>query len=85
MSTVRYTYIRNGDPLKESYIEYGRQTSGPYNAYYEINYYNGAQFADVEVKWNTGTKIGRVRAPLAFPTSDWYCWDSNFNNVECEF
>lgn len=86
ISTVKYTYIRNGDPFKESYIEFGREMiTGPYNAYYDISYYNGAQFADVDVKWNTSDKTGRVMAPLYFPSSDWYCWDGNYNNVDCEF
>ncbi len=85
ISTVKYTYIRNDNPFKDSYIEFGHGISGPYNAYYNINFLENDQFADVEVKWNTSDKTGRVRAPLHFPTSDWYCWDGNFNNVECEF
>ncbi len=85
ISTVRYTLLNN-DPSKVSYIEFGRLTTGPYNAYYEINYYHqeGDVNIDANVEWSTSGKNGHVMAPLIFPTSGWYCWDSNYNNVECE-
>lgn len=83
VTSVRYTYIKDLDPFKESYIEFGALTTGPYNAYYEIRYFDGSQFADVDVEWSTSAKNGHVRAPLVFPTSDWYCWDGNYNNIEC--
>ena len=90
MGSVKYTYIRTlndnreTDPFKNSYIEYGL-TSNTLNAYYEINYYNFTlqQFVSVEVEWSTSGKNGRVKSPVWFGNEDWYCWDGNYNNVEC--
>ena len=82
---VKYTFIKSGDPFKDSYIEYGLVT-GALNAYYTIHYYNSLyqQFYDLNVEWNTTLHNGRVKCPGHFGTSDWYCWDSNFVNVTCE-
>jgi len=81
---VKYTYIKTGDPFKESYIEYGL-TTNTLNAYYTIHYYNPSdqQFYDLNVEWNTTTHNGRVKSLGYFKNSDWYCWDGNYINIVC--
>jgi len=81
---IRYTYIKSGDPFKDSYIEYGL-TSGTLNAYYAINYYDPArlQFNELRVEWSTSGNNGRVRSQNHFGNADWYCWDSNYINITC--
>ena len=81
---VKYTYIKTGDPFKDSYIEYGLTTNA-LNAYYTIHYYNPSyqQFYDLNVEWNTSTYNGRVKSLGYFDNSDWYCWDGNYINIIC--
>jgi len=81
-ATVKYTYVKNLDPFKTSYIEYGL-TSGDLNAYYKIHYFNGLKFSDVDVEWNTTTYNGRLKCLDYLGTEDWFCWDSNKINVIC--
>lgn len=82
--TVKLTYIKSGDPFKDSFIEYGL-TTNTLNAFYNIHYYNSnfQQFYDVNVEWNTTQHNGRVKCPAFFGNSDWYCWDGNYINVTC--
>jgi hypothetical protein len=88
IATIKYTYIRElnnegtTDPFRNSSIEYGL-TANPLNAYYKIHYFNGIQFSDVDVEWNTTGHNGKVKAPLFFPTSNWYCWDGNLVDITC--
>jgi hypothetical protein len=81
---IKCTYVKTGDPFKDSFIEYGLTTS-TLNAYYTIHYYNTSyqQFYDLNVEWNKALHNGRVKCPGYFGTSVWYCWDSNFLNVTC--
>ena len=51
VGNVKYTYLKN-DAFKTSYIEYGL-TSNALNAFYNIHYYNGVKFSDVNIEWST--------------------------------
>ncbi len=88
IGTIKYTYVRAlnnsrvADPFKDSYIEYGK-TSASLNAYYNIHYYNGLSFSDVNVEWNDISHNGRVKSSVHFGNSNWYCWDSNLINITC--
>jgi hypothetical protein len=82
VGTVKYSFVKDLDSFKTSYIEYGL-TSNPLNAYYTIHYYNGVKFSDVNVEWNTTTKNGRVKCLDYLGDTDWHCWDSNKLNVTC--
>ncbi len=83
LGTIKYTYIKSSDPFLNSYIEYGL-TSSTLNAYYSIHYYNGIKFSDVNVEWNTTTREGRVKSLDYLGDTNWYCWDSNRVNVNCQ-
>ena len=78
---VIYTWVGTGDPFKTSYLEYGL-TSDVLNAYFLVHYYNGAKFSDVEIRWNTTTKNGKIKS-LDYLGNTWYCWDANKINVTC--
>lgn len=82
--TVKYTYIKSGNPLKDSYIIYGL-TSNTLNAFYKISYYNSSyqKFLEMEVEWSTSGHNGRVKCEQCFGNDDWYCWDSNYLNSDC--
>jgi hypothetical protein len=85
---VKYTYVRAlndsrvADPFKDSYIEYGT-TTGTYDSYYTIHYYNGSAFADMNVEWSSAGLNGRVKCQAFFSDALWHCWDGNYVNVTC--
>lgn len=88
MGTVKYTYVRtlndsrSPDPFKSSYILYGKMTV-TYDSYYTIHYYDGSGFSDVNVEWNSTSRIGHVKCPAFFADSNWHCWDANYGNIKC--
>jgi hypothetical protein len=88
VTTVKYTYVRTlndaraTDPFKNSYILYGK-TTGNYDSYYTIHYYDGSDFSDVNVEWHSTNKIGHVRCQPFFGDTNWHCWDARFTNTIC--
>ena len=80
---IKYTYTKSG-AYEGNYIEYGLTTSA-LNAYYKIHYYNSSEekLFDLDVEWSTTLHNGRVKCPVHFQTSNWYCWDSNHLNITC--
>jgi hypothetical protein len=84
VGSVKYTYVKNGDAFKTSYIEYGL-TTNTLNAYYTIHYYNSSivKFSEVNVEWNTTTHNGRVKCLDYLGDINWHCWDNNKINVTC--
>jgi hypothetical protein len=88
IGTIKYTYVRTlnntrvPDTFRNSYIEYGL-TSASLNAYYNIHYYTGVDFSDVNIEWNTTTHNGRVKSFGFFGDQDWNCWDANRVNTVC--
>ncbi|MGE5457623.1 MAG: hypothetical protein ACM3RX_04650 [Methanococcaceae archaeon] len=88
VNSVKYSYIRDKndsgqtDPLKGSYIESGR-TTDPLNSFYSIHYFNGISFLDLRIEWNSTSNEGRVRSLSYFGNNNWYCWNSNYQNIVC--
>ena len=81
IGSVKYTYIKN-DSFLNSSIEYGL-TSSDLNAYFNIHYFNGVKYSDVNIEWNTTTHNGHVKSVDYLGDSNWYCWDSNKINITC--
>jgi len=81
IGTIKYTYLKS-DSFINSTIEYGL-TSNDLNAYYNIHYFNGTKYSDVNVEWNTTTHNGHVKSADYLGDSNWYCWDSNKINIVC--
>jgi hypothetical protein len=83
ISKIKYTYVKTGDVLKGSNIEYGL-TSNPLDAYYKVYYHNGVEFFNVDVEWSTTLKNGRLKSEDYFlGDTDWHCWDANKVNITC--
>ena len=82
IGSVKYTHIKNNDPFKTSYIEYGMTTSA-LNAYYTVHYFNEVKFSDVNIEWNTSTHNGRVKSIDYLGDSEWHCWNANKINDVC--
>ena len=82
IASVKYTYVKNLDSFKTSYIEYGL-TSNTLNAFYNIHYYNSAKFSDVNVEWNTTAHNGRVKSIDYLGDNIWHCWNENKINITC--
>lgn len=81
IGTVKYTYLKTGS-FKNSYIEYGK-TTGTYDSYYNISYYDGTAFSAMNVEWSSTNYSGRVKCPLWFGDNNWHCWNSNLVNITC--
>lgn len=85
---IKYTYVRtkdddgDDDPFESSYIEYGK-TTGLYDSYYNISYFNGLTFSLVNVEWNSVSHIGRVKCQPFFSDNLWHCWDGALANTLC--
>lgn len=85
VGSVKYTYIKTGSPLKDSFIEYGL-TTGSLNAFYNVYLYDTEsllKFVTVNIEWSTTGHNGRIKAPDYFSDTAWHCWDSNGNDTEC--
>jgi len=85
VASIKYTYIKTGSPMKDSYIEYGL-TTGDLNAFYNVHYYESTsmmKFVDVEIQWSTTGHHGKIKAPDFFGDNLWHCWDSNYNDTVC--
>lgn len=83
---VKYTYIKDNDEFKNSYIEYRLTTDSPFNAYYTIHFWNDNldKFSDVLVEWNTTNHSGRVKGIDYIGDQTWHCWNNNLINTTCE-
>lgn len=83
---IKYTYVRTNlfeggvDPNNGSYIEYGL-TTGTYDAFYNIHYWNGSVFSNVNIKWNITEHNGEVQCYEEFGDNDWHLWDNNYVNI----
>jgi len=80
VSSVKYTYVKDGDPLKDSYIEYSRNTAS-----YKIYLYDESleTFVNIIIEWNTSDHNGRIQASDYLGDSSWHCWDGNKNDIQC--
>jgi hypothetical protein len=82
IGTIKYTYLKSGSS-NGAYIEYGL-TNSSLNAYFTIHYYNTtiAKESDVNIEWNTLTKIGRIKSS-DYVDGQWQCWNDNHKDVQC--
>jgi len=90
IGNIKYTYVRtlnndrNTDNFKDSYIIYGLQNED-LDAFYDVHAFDFVkeEFVDVDIEWSRTNYNGRVMAPSYFETSDWHCWDTNGDNIDC--
>lgn len=84
IGSIKYTYIKDGEDFKGSYIEYGL-TSNALNAYYNIHFWEPirSKMVDVNIEWSTSLFNGRIKSQDYFQDTNWHCWDANGNDVDC--
>ena len=72
---ITYSYLKDGQN-KGAYIEFG-STTGSYNYYYKVRYYNTnlTKFSEADIEWNHTTKAGRIRS-ADYLDGAWKQWDS---------
>jgi hypothetical protein len=78
-SNIVYTVIDAENALFGSYIEFGKDTSRVFDAYYNISRNDTL----TNIQWNVQTNAGRVKNNQFFGDALWHCWDSQLMDVEC--
>lgn len=81
-ATIKYTNAIPEGEHNGSYIEYGFENELDLNAYYNI--YLSKEEAEVQIKWNTTSKEGRIQNASYFGNDDFHCWNSLGQDVDCE-
>ncbi len=81
--SIRYTNIIPGNPGNGGYIEFRKSTntSAEFNRAYDI--LNAETNNLLEINWNDPGKDGRVKDESHFGDTDWHCWDSNLQDIDC--
>lgn len=79
---IKYTIVDPNNEQVGSFIEYGLTTSTPYDAYYDISLTKEQKFTEIE--WNITTIEGRVKDEVHFGDTDWHCWDSDLQDIDCQ-
>lgn len=78
-SAITYTNVKAGSEELGSYITYGIVDDPAYDAFYTL----AAATNEVNIKYNTETKAGRVKSPVHFGDSEWHCWNELFQDSDC--
>lgn len=79
---IKYTNVVPSGPENGGYIYYGITQNIPFNAFYDV--YNKGLNNHANIEWNRTTKEGRVKDPHHFQDSNWHCWDSSLEDVDCQ-
>ncbi len=90
IGNIKYTYVRdqnndrNTDTFKNSYINYGLQTS-ELDAFYDIHAFDQQlnKFVDVNIEWSRQNYNGQVMAPDYFNDTNWHCWNGAGEDIDC--
>jgi hypothetical protein len=91
VGNIKYTYVRalnnegETDNFNGSYINYGLQT-GVYDAFYNVYAYDfeAQAFVSADIEWSRTNYNGRVMAEHYFNDTNWHCWNSDGENIDCE-
>ena len=90
VGSIKYTYVRElnnqgeSDSFNGSYLIYGLQDE-TFDAYVTIHAYDTQteNFTDTYVEWSRSDFSGHVKAEHFFDDTEWHCWDSSGNDVDC--
>lgn len=74
---LTYTYVEANMEETGSYIMWARDTSLELDASYTVSMAAGM----TDIRWNSTTLEGRVKAPLHFGDELWHCWESLENGL----
>ncbi len=87
---IKYTYVREkndqgqADNFNGSTLTYGLQNTD-FDIFVNVHAYNADNigFNDSFIEWNSTNYTGHVKAEKFFNDSNWHCWDSEGNDINC--
>ena len=87
---IKYTYVRElnderqDDSFNDSYLLYGIQDDA-FDLYVTIHAYNEntSSFSDTFIEWSRSDYTGRVKSEQFYNDTEWHCWDSQGNDIDC--
>ena len=87
---VKYTYIREKNDQGENDVYFGStltyklQNVG-FDKYLNVHIYNQQEtdFIDTIIEWSTPYHTGHVKSEYFYSDSEWHCWDSTGDDVDC--
>ena len=90
VGSVEYTYVREKDDQNEddvyygSTLTYGLQKVG-FDAYVDVHVYDQREsgFIDTRIEWSRTYKTGRIMSEFFYNDTNWHCWDSLGNDIDC--
>jgi hypothetical protein len=90
VGNIKYTYIREINSLNQpdnfngSYLICGLQDE-TFDAYVTVHTYDNQaeSFTDSYIEWSRSDFSGHIKAEYFFNDSEWHCWDSTGNDVDC--
>jgi hypothetical protein len=74
---IKYTNITEGSDSNGSYIEYGNNAVGDFDAFY--NLFSAPDGKSIKIEWNTTTKAGRIQVN----DGAFKCWDETLQDITC--
>ena len=79
---ITYTNIVPGGNENGGYIKYGNDSETDLNAYYLI--YNKGLDNLTQIEWSQTNQNGRVKDEHRFGDTNWHCWDTNYQDIDCQ-
>ena len=87
---IQYTYVREKNDMREtdsfkgSTLTYGLQDN-EFDIYVNVHAWDtkSAQFNDTFIEWDRESYNGRVKAESFYGDSDWHCWKSSGDDIDC--
>ena len=79
VANIRYTVIDPQNELYNDYIDYGINPEFDFDAHYTISRADTTTM----IEWNTTTDAGRVKDERRFGDTEWHCWDTQLQDVDC--
>ncbi len=79
---LTYTNVIPDGDENGSYIHQALNQAAPFTGTFEI--FRVSVDNLVEIKWNRESLDGRIKDAKHFGDAEWHCWDSSFNDTECD-
>ncbi len=79
---AKYTGLDKDSNVYLNYIEYGSLSEGSFNVFYNV--YSNTADNLLKIEYNNQTKIGRVTDSAKFGDSLWHCWNSDYQDIDCQ-
>jgi hypothetical protein len=79
---IKYTNADPSAPEYGSYIFYDLLDSGDFDAAFDM--FSAPNYNNTMVEWHRTNRIGRVKDADHFGDDAWHCWDSMWEDVDCQ-